>query len=97
MLNEYYGTKIVLKNDAKCASLAEKKFGALKDYKDSVFLCLGTGIGGATFYNGKLVEPKRAAGSEFGHMIIKKDGITCNCGNKGCFERYASIRAFKEN
>lgn len=95
MLNEYYGTKIELKNDAKCAGLAEKKYGALKDVNDSVFLCLGTGIGGATFYNGKLIEPKRAAGSEYGHMIIHKDGIECNCGNKGCFETYASMRAFK--
>lgn len=96
MLNEYYGVNVELKNDAKCASFAEKKYGALKNYKDAVFLCLGTGIGGATFYNGKLVEPRRAAGSEFGHMIIKKDGIECNCGNKGCFERYSSMRAFKE-
>ena len=95
MLNEYYGVNIELKNDAKCAALAEKRFGALKNYKDAVFLCLGTGIGGATFYNGKLLEHKRSAGSEYGHMIITKDGIECNCGNKGCFEKYASMQSFK--
>lgn len=96
MLKEYYGVEIKIKNDAKCAAIAEKKYGALEFYNDAVFLCLGTGIGGATFYDGKLIEPKRQAGSEYGHMIIKKDGIECNCGNKGCFERYASMRAFKE-
>lgn len=95
MLKEYYGTNIVIKNDAKCAGIAEKKYGAIKNYNDAVFLCLGTGIGGATFYNGKLIEPKRAAGSEYGHMIIEKDGIECNCGNRGCFEKYASMKAFK--
>lgn len=96
MLTEYYGVEVKVKNDAKCAAIAEKQYGALKNQKDAVFLCLGTGIGGATFYNGKLVEPKRQAGSEYGHMIIQKDGIECNCGNKGCFEKYASIKAFKE-
>ena len=76
--------------------LQKKKYGVLKDVEDAVFLCLGTGIGGATFYDGKLVEPKRSEGSEYGHMIIQKDGIQCNCGNKGCFEKYASMKAFKE-
>lgn len=96
MLKEYYGIDIKIKNDAKCAAMAEKEYGALKNEKDAVFLCLGTGIGGATFYNGKIVEPKKSAGSEYGHMIIQKDGIQCNCGNKGCFEKYASMKAFKE-
>ena len=30
-------------------------------------------------------------------MIIEKNGIQCNCGKKGCFERYASMKAFKNN
>lgn len=30
-------------------------------------------------------------------MIIEKNGIQCNCGKKGCFETYCSIKRFKEN
>lgn len=30
-------------------------------------------------------------------MVIQKDGIECTCGRKGCFERYASMKAFKNN
>lgn len=33
---------------------------------------------------------------KFGHMIIEKNGKACKCGSKGCFETYASMRAFKE-
>lgn len=95
VLEEYYGVPIIIRNDAKCAGIAEKKFGALTYYTDAVFLCIGTGIGGATFYNGNLVEPKRNAGSEYGHMIIKKDGNNCKCGNKGCFETCCSMKSFK--
>lgn len=84
-----------IRNDGKCAGLAEKKYGALKDYDDALFLCIGTGIGGAVFLNGKLLEPSQNAGFEIGHMIIEKDGRQCSCGKKGCFETYASIKAVK--
>lgn len=87
---------IKLENDGKCAALAEKFNGSLKEYDDCVFLCIGTGIGGAAFLNGKFLKPKRNSGFEFGHMIIKKDGERCNCGNNGCFEAYCSKRKFKD-
>ena len=86
-----------IKNDAKCAALAEKNYGSMRKYDDCVFLCIGTGIGGAAFLNGELLEPKRFSGFEFGHMIINKNGKKCSCGKKGCFETYSSIRAFKQN
>lgn len=90
-----YNIEIKLQNDGKCAALAEKFSGSLKDYDDCVFLCIGTGIGGAAFLNGQFLKPKRNSGFEFGHIIIKADGEQCNCGNKGCFEAYCSKRKFK--
>ena len=86
-----------IRNDSKCAAIAEKYYGSLKDADDCVFLCLGTGIGAAVFMGGKLLEPKRYAGFEIGHMVIVKDGKQCNCGKKGCFETYASMRTLKRN
>lgn len=88
---------ITLKNDAKCAGIAEKEYGSLKNVDDGIFLCIGTGIGGAAFLGGKMLCPKRNSGFEFGHMIIKKDGNKCKCGNKGCFESYCSIKKFKSD
>lgn len=96
-LQEYYNIPITLRNDAKCAGIAENKYGALKKYDNSVFITIGTGIGGAVFWNRELLEPKQSAGFEVGHMVIEKDGRSCKCGNKGCFERYASITSLKEN
>ena len=88
--------KVKIRNDAKCCAMAEKKYGSLKKYKDCVFLCIGTGIGGAAFLNGELLEPNGFSGFEFGHMIIEKDGRPCTCGKKGCFEQYASISSVKK-
>ena len=97
VLEEKYLKQVKVRNDGKCAALAEKKYGAMKDYDDCVFVNIGTGIGGAAFIDGKLLEPKRFSGFEFGHMTIEKDGILCTCGKRGCFERYASIKSLKTN
>ena len=85
-------SNISIRNDAKCAAIAEKTYGSLKNVEDAIFLCIGTGIGGAAFINGEMLIPKRYSGFEFGHMVIKKDGKLCKCGNKGCF---ASMKALK--
>lgn len=95
-LEEKLHIKVKLRNDAKCSALAEQKYGELAGFENSVFLCIGTGIGGAVIYNGKLLEAKGVPGFEFSHTIIQKNGKLCNCGKRGCFEVYASLKRFKE-
>lgn len=96
-LSKHINLPIKIRNDAKCAAIAENKYGALKNYNRTIFLTLGTGIGGAVILNGKLLDTGKLPGVEFGHMIIQKDGIQCNCGKKGCFEKYASMKSLKDN
>lgn len=88
---------IHIRNDAKCAAIAENNYGALKSYNRSIFLTLGTGIGGAVIIQNQLLDTGNLPGCEFGHMIIEKNGKPCNCGKKGCWEKYASMKAFKDN
>lgn len=88
---------ITIKNDCECAAIAENKYGCLKNYERAIFLTLGTGIGGAAIINNKLLDTGEVHGCEFGHMIIEKNGLQCNCGKKGCFEKYGSMKAFKNN
>ena len=89
ILEEHYQIPVKIQNDALCAAKAEKEYGNLKDTKRGVFVCFGTGIGGATIINEEVIS------SEFGHMIIQKDGNLCNCGKRGCFETYSSMKVFK--
>ena len=89
-LEEHYKIPVKIQNDALCAAKAEHQYGNLKNAKKAVFLCLGTGIGGATILENKIFA------SEYGHMIINIDGRKCHCGKKGCFETYGSMKAFKE-
>ena len=95
-LSKEINLPIKIKNDAKCAAIAESTYGSIKEYENSLFLTLGTGIGGAVVFNHKLLDPKKVPGFEFGHMIITKNGRLCNCGKRGCFERYGSMKVFKQ-
>ena len=88
---------IHIRNDAKCAAIAENTYGALKSYDRSIFLTLGTGIGGAVIMHHTLLDTGALPGCEFGHMVIEKDGKLCKCGKRGCWEKYASMKAFKDN
>lgn len=96
-LNKKLNYKIKIRNDAKCAALAENKYGALKKYNRAIFLGLGTGVGGAVVINNALLDTGDLPGCEIGHMVIESNGIQCKCGRKGCFEKYASMKAFKDN
>ena len=93
----YPNISINVKNDAKCAAIAEYAIGSMQGFENAIFLTLGTGIGGAVFYQGSMLEAKKNPGFELGHMIIQKENAKrCNCGKKGCFETYASMKAWKE-
>ncbi len=94
-LEEATKVKVIVKNDAKCAAIAEYKFGDCNKYQNVLFLTLGTGIGGSYIYQGNLMAGNSFEGFEFGHMIIKAGGVPCRCGKNGCFERYGSILVFK--
>lgn len=96
-IQKYFNIEISIRNDAKCATLAEKQYGSMKKYQDFVYLCLGTGIGCGIFMNNQLLHPKKYEGFEFGHTVIEKDGKMCSCGKRGCLENYASMKAFKQS
>ena len=96
MLEEKLNMPVTVRNDAKCAGLAEKQIGSLKECQDAVFLTLGTGIGGAVFMKGKLLTATNYSGFEIGHMVINKNGRLCTCGKRGCLETYCSMKALKE-
>jgi len=84
---------IFIDNDATVAGLAESVAGVSAGIQNSVFITLGTGVGGGIVLNGKVYSGTHGVGSELGHMITVVDGEPCTCGNKGCWERYASATA----
>lgn len=83
-------------NDANCAALGEKLFGAAKEFSDFIVVTLGTGIGGGIFCGGKLLYGKYGNAGEIGHVSVVDGGRPCGCGRKGCIEKYASAGGLVE-
>ncbi|MDU7337789.1 MAG: ROK family glucokinase [Clostridium sp.] len=77
-------------NDANAAAWGEFKAGALKGAHNAVAITLGTGVGSGLILNGKIYAGQNGAAGEMGHMVIERDGRACNCGRRGCWEKYAS-------
>lgn len=84
---------VFVENDANAAALGEAVFGAAKGLSDVLLITLGTGVGTGIVANGKMITGKGGSGAEGGHIVIKMGGEKCSCGNRGCFEAYASASA----
>jgi glucokinase len=84
---------LVIENDANAAAWAEYRFGAAQGQKVVVCITLGTGIGGGLIIDGSVYRGAFGVACEYGHMTLVPDGRRCACGNRGCWEMYASGRA----
>lgn len=93
MLESRINKTVYLDNDANCAALGEAVAGVGKGVKNFVAITLGTGVGSGIIIDGKIVNGVNYAAGEMGHMVIVVDGEQCNCGRRGCWERYASATA----
>jgi len=89
-LADRIGSPVTVENDANAAAWAEYRFGAARDARVVVCVTLGTGIGGGLVVSGVLYRGAYGVGTEYGHMTVVPDGRRCACGNRGCWEMYAS-------
>lgn len=80
----------VVENDANAAAWAEFRFGGGRDVDDMILLTIGTGLGGGLVLAGELFRGAFGVGGEVGHLRVVPNGHLCGCGNKGCWEQYAS-------
>jgi glucokinase len=87
------GLPVVVENDANAALWAEARFGAAQGEDAVVCVNLGTGIGGGVLVDGSLYRGRFGVAGEFGHMQVVAGGHRCECGNRGCWEQYASGNA----
>lgn len=92
-MKKYTDVPVFVDNDATVAGLAESVAGVSACVKNSVFITLGTGVGGGIIIDGKPFSGPHGIASEIGHMTTVDGGELCTCGNRGCWERYASATA----
>lgn len=82
-----------IRNDADCATYGELLAGAAPGSESALMITLGTGVGGGVILNGKIFSGADNMGAELGHTLMMYGGEPCSCGQRGCFEAYASATA----
>ena len=92
-IKSLYSVPVSVMNDANCAALAEQWVGGIKGYSDAVMITVGTGVGGGIIVNSEILCGVAGGAGELGHAIIRNNGRKCPCGNRGCYEQYASTTA----
>jgi glucokinase len=89
------GVPAIVGNDGNCAGLGENWLGAGRNYRNSILLTLGTGVGGAIFLNGELFTGHAGSAGELGLISFDPDGHSCNSGNNGSLEQFLSGQAIR--
>ena len=94
ILEEHIQLPVFIDNEANMAALGEKMFGNGVGHENMVYVSAGIGIGVGLILNNKLYRGAIGYAGEMSHMTIERNGLRCPCGNRGCWEMYASEKAF---
>ena len=87
LLRERLGIPVVLGHDVRTGGVAEGRLGAAAGAERFLFVAVGTGIAGAIGIGG------RVEATELGHIVVRRKGPQCACGQRGCVETTASAAA----
>ncbi|PYI53574.1 ROK family transcriptional regulator [Paenibacillus flagellatus] len=96
LVQDALGIPVAIDNEANAGALGEMYYGAGKEASDIVYLSVGTGIGAGIVIGKHLMKGSGGFSGEIGHTTIETNGKKCPCGNKGCWEQYASERALMD-
>ncbi|MBU0443109.1 ROK family protein [Bacillus velezensis] len=92
-IREKFNVPVFIENEANAGAYGEKVFGAAKNHDNMIYASIGTGIGIGVIINNHLYRGVGGFSGEMGHMTIDFKGPKCSCGNRGCWELYASEKA----
>jgi len=92
-LEKVFQVPVIVENEANTGAYGEKQFGTGQHADNLIYVSTGIGIGAGIIINGDLYSGANGYSGEVGHMTIDRNGPKCSCGNKGCWELYASEQA----
>lgn len=95
-LSRTFNLPVMIDNEANAGALGEQKFGSGRGVSNIVYISVGIGIGTGLILRRSLYKGASGFSGELGHMTIEAGGKLCRCGNRGCWELYASELALRE-
>ncbi|MCW8327236.1 ROK family protein [Photobacterium sp. SDRW27] len=95
-IHEATGLPVFIGNDTRSWALAEKLFGNSRDVANSILVSIHHGVGAGIVLDNVVLQGRIGNIGELGHIQIKPYGKRCFCGNHGCLETVASLKAIIE-
>jgi glucokinase len=92
-LQKYFSIPVLIENDVNLAALGIKKYEFKDQVNNMLVVFVGTGIGGALIFNGKIYRGSSFFAGEIGHMKVSKKGKLSSLTNSDSFEGIASRTA----
>jgi len=92
-IEQEFQVPVFVENEANAGAHGEKEFGVAKNYENLIYVSVSTGIGIGIIMKNELYRGVKGLAGEMGHITIDLNGLKCSCGNRGCWELYASEKA----
>jgi len=92
-LSRAFGIPVLIDNEANVGAIGERKFGSGRGLGSMIYVSVGIGIGTGLILQKELYKGAAGFSGEMGHLSIEAHGPACRCGNRGCWELYASEQA----
>jgi glucokinase-like ROK family protein len=92
-IEDEFHVPVIVDNEANAGALGEYQYSLSKEVDNLIYLSMSIGIGAGLVMRGELYRGMSGFSGEIGHMSIMYDGPLCRCGNRGCWELFASEQA----
>ncbi|MCP4643697.1 MAG: ROK family protein [bacterium] len=93
ILEETFSVPVLMEENTRAKTLAEKRFGAGQNAGHLMFIEIGPGIGCGVMTPRGLYRGAGGAACELGHTHVADSAQVCRCGGCGCLEAVASLPA----
>ncbi len=93
IIEERYKIPVFIDNNTRTMAMGENWFGTGKNVSSFFCLNIDYGVGGSFFINDQPLNGVSFGAGEIGHTTVDLNGELCSCGNRGCLETVASVKA----
>ena len=95
LLEKATNLPVIIDNSARCSALAEIWHGKAQyaHVRNLLYVSVSTGLACGVVIDGGLYRGGNNTAGQFGHIPIDLSGPECRCGQRGCWDLYASDKA----
>jgi glucokinase-like ROK family protein len=96
IMEQFPNSFVLVDNDVNLMALGALRQGRAHDAENTLFIKVGSGIGGGIVCGGRVYRGASGCAGDIGHIIVQRNGPLCRCGNRGCVEALAGGMAIAQ-